>query len=785
MFQLSVVGLIALSTTLLMGSASGAGTEKSGGEADNLGVREQAQSPLSRVSIRTSDPQALATRLERGGFDVLWGSITDDSLELIVTEADMEALIQRGLTPRLLERSRPFYEILDELDDVPPGYSDLADIVVRMQDAAAAYPDICQFVDVTTMMGTDPTWEGRHLYAVKISDNVTMDEDEPTSLVVSCHHAREIVTPELALYAIEQLTTQYGIDPQITAVVDDSEIWIAPMWNPDGYNYVFTTNNMWRKNRRQFGSYYGVDLNRNYPQGWYNGCSGSTSPSSITYKGPEPASEVETQTMMALSLDRRFARVLDLHNYGRESLYGYACWSHPFDAYLQQEAIDLSTASGYGGDHRRPSADGEHQQWQFAEVGSYAFLLETALAFQPSYAEALSEAALVWPGILWFLEHHIPLWGYVTDATTGNPVPATITYDGVVFPNGEVNTAGGPLGRYHAFLPAGTYDVVFEADGYERTVVSGVTITSSVSTRLDVTMANPPEVTSPNGGEVLSVGVPTDITWQGDPAASYHVQATYNYGDINFITDDFETGAFDSAYSTGGDLPWFVTSGTSHGGTYSAQGGNISHSQSTWLKRTVASGEVSFWYRVSSESGWDFFDFYVNGVNELHVSGEVPWTLYSATFHNSNNELKWEYAKDSNTSHGQDTAWIDDLQIMDDLTLWTDVIAMTDPGAMSTPWTPTQTSESVKIRVRAFYDGSYYGIWDESDDVFTVSEDGACPADLTGDDQVNIDDIFAVLGLWGNCPDPCPPYCTGDLTEDCAVNIDDIFAILGQWGPCD
>ncbi len=60
-----------------------------------------------------------------------------------------------------------------------------------------------------------------------------------------------------------------------------------------------------------------------------------------------------------------------------------------------------------------------------------------------------------------------------------------------------------------------------------------------------------------------------------------------------------------------------------------------------------------------------------------------------------------------------------------------------------------------------------------------------CPADLTGDDQVNIDDIFAALGLWGACPDPCPPYCTGDLTDDCMVNIDDIFAILGQWGPCE
>ncbi len=62
---------------------------------------------------------------------------------------------------------------------------------------------------------------------------------------------------------------------------------------------------------------------------------------------------------------------------------------------------------------------------------------------------------------------------------------------------------------------------------------------------------------------------------------------------------------------------------------------------------------------------------------------------------------------------------------------------------------------------------------------------GLCAADLTGDGVVNIDDIFAVLGLWGDCPDPCPPYCIGDFTEDCTVNIDDIFAILGQWGPCE
>jgi len=66
----------------------------------------------------------------------------------------------------------------------------------------------------------------------------------------------------------------------------------------------------------------------------------------------------------------------------------------------------------------------------------------------------------------------------------------------------------------------------------------------------------------------------------------------------------------------------------------------------------------------------------------------------------------------------------------------------------------------------------------------TIGGGADCPEDITGDSIVNIDDIFAILGLWGTCPDPCPPYCTGDLTEDCLVNIDDIFAILGGWGIC-
>ena len=169
---------------------------------------------------------------------------------------------------------------------------------------------------------------------------------------------------------------------------------------------------------------------------------------------------------MTWSGRERFAKVIDYHSYGREVLYAYLCLGHPFTSWMQQEAAALSTASGYGGSTRLPSAEGEHPQWQFARMGAYAFLIETHTQFQPSYSSAVSEATLVWPGILSVLERPIPISGHVTDARTGAPLTATIELPNVTFPNGEGNASGGAYGAYHLFLPPGTYDVSFSAPGY-------------------------------------------------------------------------------------------------------------------------------------------------------------------------------------------------------------------------------------------------------------------------------------------------------------------------------
>ena len=158
--------------------------------------------------------------------------------------------------------------IRDRADGVPGGYPSWTAIVSEMQQAAADHPTICELVDLTSRYGLPLTADGNSVLAIHISDNVSVDEDEPAVLIASCHHAREIVTPVIALEAIERLTDDYGSVGAITSAVDAHDIWILPVMNPDGYEYVFNVDNNWRKNRSVFPGGIGVDQNRNYPQGW-------------------------------------------------------------------------------------------------------------------------------------------------------------------------------------------------------------------------------------------------------------------------------------------------------------------------------------------------------------------------------------------------------------------------------------------------------------------------------------------------------------------------------------
>ena len=128
--------------------------------------------------------------------------------------------------------------------------------------------------------------------------------------------------------------------------------------------------------------------------------------------------------------------------------------------------------------------------------------------------------------------------------------------------------------------------------------------------------------------------------------------------------EDFETGDFNTfPWEHYGDRSWTITSGESYSRTYSAEAGTIDHDESTALKVTLdcVSGDITFYYKVSSESRYDYLTFYIDGVEKDKWAGDEDWAEVSFPVSAGTRTFEWTYSKDRSASEGNDTAWIDDI----------------------------------------------------------------------------------------------------------------------------
>ena len=224
-------------------------------------------------------------------------------------------------------------------------YHDFAEMVAEIQQAEADHPAIFD------LFSLGPSYEGRTIWAGKISDNVGVDEDEPEMLLTHHQHAREHLTVEQALYTLQILTDEYGVDPQITDLVNTREIWIVFDMNPDGGEYDIATGTYrsWRKNRQPNpgSQYVGTDLNRNWEYRW--GCCGGSSgqTSSETYRGSAPFSAPETAVVRNFVNSRvqngkqQITVAIDFHTYSELILwpYGYTVTDVPADMTLDDHDV--------------------------------------------------------------------------------------------------------------------------------------------------------------------------------------------------------------------------------------------------------------------------------------------------------------------------------------------------------------------------------------------------------------------------------------------------------------
>jgi len=248
-------------------------------------------------------------------------------------------------------QSQPAAEGQVGINDFPPadsGYHNYSEMVAAINQLTSTYPSLIS----STTIGT--SYQGRAIYAIKISDNVGTDENEPEVLFTHHQHAREHLTVEMALYLMNLFTGSYGTDPQITDLVNSREIWILPDLNPDGGEYDIATGSYrsWRKNRQpnSGSSYVGTDLNRNWNYNW--GCCGgsSSSPSSETYRGAfgESAPEVSVVANFVRSRvvggAQQITTGIDFHTYSELVLwpFGYT-FNDTAPGMTQQERDTFAT----------------------------------------------------------------------------------------------------------------------------------------------------------------------------------------------------------------------------------------------------------------------------------------------------------------------------------------------------------------------------------------------------------------------------------------------------------
>lgn len=463
----------------LFGSSSAHGHGKSSSLTSSIQAVDSAtcvHNPPERYLIRITGPKKRFQELLSRPLDFA-SSATKDFLDLIVTQEELTELLMVGFQIEVIQREKEA-----AAQGFDPLYHTYEQTASYLQQMAIIYSQLARLYVIG-----ESTRFGLPIYALKISDNVQQDEDEPSILVDGMHHAREPLGNEICLALIEYLLTNYGLKPQVTRWVDDYEIWVIPILNPEGYKYIVDHNlssPWWRKNLRDNNNngkidpdYDGVDLNRNYDYNWTYG--GSTNPADWTYRGPAPFSEKETQAKRDLAFKKKFVVSITYHSYGEEVMY---CWSWPETGarapdheliyeIASEMAKRIKNEAGTGTySLSRLSGFNQSPIWMYGHLGTLEFLIETGTSFiPPGYKiKPIVEANL--EGLFYLFEriNGSGIKGKILDLVKKQPLEADISVLEIDnFQYIKPRTSQPLTGNFMRLLRPGKYTLVVGAADYE------------------------------------------------------------------------------------------------------------------------------------------------------------------------------------------------------------------------------------------------------------------------------------------------------------------------------
>ena len=561
------------------------------------------------------------------------------------------------------------------------GYYTFDEIEQNLDELHNDYP---QLVKEKISIGT--TLEGRNIWAIKLSDNPNIDEDETKILYTGLHHSREPMSYMNLFYYMYWLCENYGVDDEATKILETRQLWFIPAINPDGlvYNQQIAPNGggLQRKNMRQTcpSSPTGVDLNRNYSFQWGLDDQGSSGDGcNETYRGSSSFSEPETQAVRDFVDLHDFSIAFNYHSYSNLLIYPFG-YSYENDApeedvqtYIEygEDMVQFNNyALGTGPELLYP-VNGEACDWMYGEHGIFAYTPEIG-----------SQSDGFWPAT----DRIVPL---AEENLHPNKVLAR---NGGAVINSVVETSTGP------YMQGEEYPIYLYIENIGLSESRGNTIVSISSEQIEITVDDL-EISSIDGRSNIDFGAigNFEIPQNFESGSFINIEEnilndsefcnnsilTLQVGEPELVYgDSFDSNTnLDWYYS--GVSDWYLTNQSSNSDSFSFRSGAIEDNQesSLFLDVEVPSvGTGQFSYRVSSEyspSGSNFYDgltFYIDDIElaqfQPNSDGESPWLNFYFNLEEGSHTLKWTYSKDGGggstdceNTGCEDAAFIDDFNI--------------------------------------------------------------------------------------------------------------------------
>ncbi len=361
-------------------------------------------------------------------------------------------------------------------------YPTYSQYIALMDSFVNNYPSLCKLEEFGQSV------EGRKLLVLKISDNANTKEEEPEFFYTSTMHGDETTGYVLMLRLIDYLLSNYGVDARVTELVNNTEIWINPLSNPDG-TYASGNNDVTgatrgNSNEDIYSSDGRVDLNRNFPDILFG-----DHPDNNTWQ-PENIAMMNFMKSHNFVLSANFHGGVEVINYPWDS-WESSVKTHPDDAWYQEisrEYADTVHANSTGYMTYLNNGITNGGDWYVVSGGRQDYVnyflhgKEVTMEISNGKTPVASLLPTFWNynyrSMLNYINRvHTGFYGKVTDQD-GNLVRAKITLKGYDTDSSEIYSDTS-TGMYYRMISGGNYTIEASAPGYSSVEYEVIAISDS------------------------------------------------------------------------------------------------------------------------------------------------------------------------------------------------------------------------------------------------------------------------------------------------------------------